>query len=491
MADAPIRQRQGLFFWGAEGEADGRYAERPMRVLLVSHLFPPKHSAGTEVYTAELGRRLAARGHEVTVFATDKDIARADLSIQRRSFAGLDVIELTNNLFYEEFRETWSRPAVDRAFEEVLEEVKPDVVHFQHLMYLSSGCLELASARAGAVLFTLHDFWLQCPRFGQLVHADGDICHTVDFARCGTCLPSFKWRQSDLERRTGRVIAGVHGATGIDLGGIARQVGAATARPGPAAEVSAEDAASFTDEAATRADSLKQRVIEHVDRFVSPSRFLRDRFVSWGLPADQIEYVPTGVDVSAFADVQRNESPKLRVAFLGTLVPLKGALDLVQAWGKLDPALRERGQLDIYGPADHAPAYVDELQVAARDAGVNLAGAVARDDVPRVLAETDLLVVPSRWYENRPLVVLEAFAARTPLCVADLGGMAELVEDGVQGWRFPAGDTDALAARLGALLADPAPLAALYRVEPELPTWEALTDRMLALYSAAAAEREE
>jgi len=61
----------------------------------------------------------------------------------------------------------------------------------------------------------------------------------------------------------------------------------------------------------------------------------------------------------------------------------------------------------------------------------------------------------------------------------------------VQGWRFPAGDTDALAARLGALLADPAPLAALYRVEPELPTWEALTDRMLALYSAAAAEREE
>jgi len=462
-----------------------------MRVLLVSHLFPPGHSAGTEVYTAELGRRLVERGHEVTVFTTDKDIAKPDLGVQRRTFEGMEVFELTNNLYYGSFGETWSHPAVDRAFAELLEQLNPDVVHFQHLMYLSSGCLELAAQKARAVLFTLHDFWLQCPRFGQLVHGDGSICHTVEFERCGTCLPTFKWRQSDLERRSGRLIAGVHGATGIDLGGIARQVGAASGRGGGAApSPSAEEVRDYTEQTETRARSLKERVLAHVDRVVSPSRFLRDRFVDHGLPAELIEYVPTGVDVRAFEGVTRMAAEKLRVAFLGTLVPLKGALDLVQAWSELDPELRERGQLEIHGPDLHAPEYVAELTDAARAAGVKLTGPVAREDVPRMLSETDLLVVPSRWYENRPLVVLEAFATRTPLLVADLGGMAELVEDGVQGWRFPAGDVTALGARLASLLADPAPLSALYPSPPELPTWDALTDRMLALYAEVAAERE-
>ena len=87
-----------------------------MRVLFVSHDFLPRHAAGTEIYTWQLAKRLQQRGHEVHVFTTEKDVARADRSLARREFDGLPVHELVNNLFYEGFRETYDWPPAERAF---------------------------------------------------------------------------------------------------------------------------------------------------------------------------------------------------------------------------------------------------------------------------------------------------------------------------------------------------------------------------------------
>ena len=102
--------------------------------------------------------------------------------------------------------------------------------------------------------------------------------------------------------------------------------------------------------------------------------------------------------------------------------------------------------------------------------------------MPALLSELDLLVVPSVWYENQPLVILEALAARTPLLVSDLGGMAELVEEEVSGWRFPVGDVQALSAQLARLIAAPEQLEALPRNAPALPTPSEQTAAILAVY---------
>ena len=127
-----------------------------------------------------------ARGHSVAVFAAEKDVARSHGALERREWEGITVHELVNNLCHDDFRETYAWEAAERAFERVLDLEKPDLVHAMHLLYLSSGCLESAARRGIPVLFTLHDFWLQCPRMGQLLHADGSLCATIDFARCGT-----------------------------------------------------------------------------------------------------------------------------------------------------------------------------------------------------------------------------------------------------------------------------------------------------------------
>ena len=472
-----------------------------MRVLLVSHLFPPDHEAGTELYTAALGKELAALGHEVAVFATTKDIGREHGSVADREHEGLAVRELVNNLYHESFEESYGWRAAERVLEQLLEEVRPEVVHFNHLMYLSVGCLQVAKRFGAGVVFTLHDFWLECPRFGQLVHADGGVCETVDFARCGSCLPSLEWRQPPGWQRAGRMIAGIKGKLGVDLGPVARGLGRGMRRVkdrGTSDEEPTRDSASteevraFERHASERAERVRSAVLEHVDRFISPSRFLLERLERWGLPAERSHHFPTGIERGRFARPKGAKAPDpdglVHVAFLGTLVPIKGAHVLLEAWGKLPEELGSRGELTLFGPSDHAPAYVADLGEQAEAVGAELGGVLDRRGVAEVLAKADVLVVPSIWYENRPLIVLEALAMSTPVIVSEPGGMAELVEDGVTGWRFPMGDSGALAERLGYVLEDPRRLDALRFDDVPLADWSELAERTAGLYEEVLAE---
>lgn len=455
-----------------------------MKVLLVSHNYPPAHTGGTELYTAQLARGLAARGHGVEVFCGEKDIGREHLSLHRREHEGVQVHELVNNLQYEAFRETWDFPPAEAAFEGVLDAVRPDLVHFQHLLYLSVGCVEAAARRGLPVAFTLHDYWLQCPRFGQRVHADGSICHEVEDERCGTCLGSFRYRNSPLEQRVAGWIASVREKSGIDLARPARMAG-----DWLRSRESGEAPVLPPEEVRERHRELRARLAPCVGRFLSPSAFLRERLIEWGLDPERIQHLRTGTELARFAGEEREpRGARLRIGFLGSLIPVKGAHVLLEAWAALAPELRERASLEVFGPAFHDSEYAARLEELAREGGARLAGALDRDQVARALGRLDLLVVPSLWFENQPLVILEALAAGTPLCVSDLGGMAELVEPGRSGWRFPVGDVGALAERLGSLIADPTPLDGLFAEPVRLPTVDDQLDGLEAVYAELLAQ---
>lgn len=451
-----------------------------MRVLLVSHDFLPAHPAGTEIYTYQLGKRLQERGHEVHVFTTEKDIGRQNLTVHLREYGGLPVHELVNNLFYNAFQETWDYPAAARSFALFLDDLKPDVVHFMHLMYLSVGCLEEVARRNIPVFYTLHDYWLQCARFGQRVHADRSVCHVIDHGRCGNCLADFKFKQSRVQRAMAKTIARVHGATGIDLGPAARRF-AARMQPPERSATRAEGLQGFDGhptqgqeltlaeplsgrglEVQRRDQALRERILPVVDRFVAPSRFLRQSFIEWGIPEKQILHMRTGIDLRPFEGFRREPAQKLRIGFIGTVVPHKGLHVLLRAWGQLDSGLRERADLVCYGPTSHSPDYVKVVRDLAQRVGVSLAGALRSEEVPTALESIDLLVVPSVWYENSPLIILEGLATRTPLLVSNLGGMAELVEPGRSGYHFEVGSADSLANVLERCIEDSDHLGQLY-----------------------------
>ena len=115
-------------------------------------------------------------------------------------------------------------------------------------------------------------------------------------------------------------------------------------------------------------------------------------------------------------------------------------------------------------------------------------GVLKRDEVAIELSKADLVCLPSLWFENLPLVVLEAHAAGVPLLVSDLGGLSEAVREPVGGWRFPAGDVSALAKKLEELLMEPERLEAVEI--PPAPSAELHFSRLFEVYAEALAEQE-
>ncbi len=446
----------------------------PMRILFVLHDFLPKHPAGTEIYTFEVAKELQRRGHDVHIFAAEKDIGLPNLSVHFREYEGLPVHELTNNLFYSDFRETWDYPHVVKSFALFLDDLKPDMVHFMHLLYLSVGCVEEVARRGIPVVYTLHDYWLQCARYGQRIQSNGAICHEIVPEVCGECLLDLKFKQSRVERAMAKGIAGLKERTGLNLASPARAIGDILKGRGNQAASDAEpQATSLSPDQAAQAKSitalirerdvvLRERLLPVVYRFLAPSNFLRDRFLDWGIPPEQIDFCRTGIKLDSFEGVTRTESESLRVAFIGTPAPHKGVHVLLEAWGKLDADKRGEGTLQIFGGLDHNPAYIRRIQQLSEQVGASLMGPLKRSEVAGRLAQTDVLVIPSIWYENSPLIILEAIATKTPILVSDLGGMAELVEPGVTGYRFKVDDSDDLARVLARLLDNPEELRALY-----------------------------
>ncbi len=465
-----------------------------MRVLVVSHRFPPRSSAGTEVYALEAARRVAALGHDVHVIAAWKEVSLPHGARIERDCAGLPVVEFIDNLYDENFRATWERPELDQRFGAELDRLRPDVVHIHHLMYLSTGFLEECQRRRIPVVMTLHDAWLGCARFGQLRHADGSLCERVDPERCGTCLPSLPWRQTRAARRLGGLLATVRRTTRVDLYPFVHTLQQRAMRR-PSAQKAASAPPHVTSAYAAhirlRTETLRARASRCVARFLSPSEWLARTMVAFGLPPERLEVLATGVDCERFGRPREPRGAVLRVTFLGTLVPHKGAHILLAAWAALSADLRARGALTLFGPDHHDPGYVGELRAVAARSGALLRPSLDRDGVADELARTDLLVVPSQWYENRPLVILEALAAGVPVFCTDLGGMRELVHEGVQGRRFPYADTVRLTELLGEALAHPERLDELRpRAAPELlPTWETFTERLLAVYREVSSAR--
>lgn len=426
-----------------------------MRVLYVTHLYPPVHSAGVEVFASTTARLLADRGHDVTVLTTEKDIARADLSLHRRRHDGLQVVELVNNLFARRFEETWQRPEIDRIFEDVLDELQPELVHVHHLLYLSSGILGICRRRGLPVVLTLHDFWLGCARFGQLLHADGSRCESVDPARCGSCLPSLDWRQSDTARRVARGVAALARTTGLDVAGPLRRLRKPSGGEGGFEEPALADVEAFTALAGARREDLVDAVNESASRVLLPAAFMRPWFEALGLRPELLHVETTGVDWEGARRFERERRPSgapVRVLFLGTLAPHKGAHVLVDAWERLPADVRSRARLRLHGPAPGgtSSAYVRELEERGAPLGLTVGGRLSRDGVRREMARTDVLVTPSLWLEIRPLVMLEAYAAGARVIATDLGGMAEAVHDGLPGRLFPEGDAAALSDALAA-----------------------------------------
>jgi glycosyltransferase involved in cell wall biosynthesis len=451
-----------------------------MKVLQTIHDYLPRHRAGAEIYVSRLSRHLAALGHEVAILTAEYDHRRPQGTWIVREHDGLPVHELVNNWRFDRFESSYASREIDARLEALLEELRPDVVHVHSLLNLSFTLPSLARARGIACVATVHDFTLTCAAGGQRVHVDeAHVCVEVDAARCERCFASSALgRQLSLAPRLERLARS---------GPLWRLAGALRTRAPRLFALAARRLQKGPPRPATAAQ-LRRRLeaVAEVGRSVSlfscPSQAIARDLPAFGIPADKVR-------VSAYGHAPihvppRRPAARVRFGYVGTLVWHKGVHLLLEAARRLP---RERFEVLVFGDPQVFPEYTARLQALARGLPVELAGGFPEQAAGEAYARFDVLVVPSLWPENAPLVISEAFLAGLPVVAARIGGMPELVVHQANGLLFEPFSVEGLASALGRLIEDPALLARLQAARTPVKSIEQDAREWEQVYREAAA----
>lgn len=393
-----------------------------LKILQVIHGYPLAYNAGSEVYTQTIARGLADRGHEVRVFTREEDPFRPEYSLRvdqdaRDPRIALYLVNMARA------RDRYRHVGVDQRFVEVLEGFRPDVVHVGHVNHLSTSLLREAAAREVPTVFTLHDYWLMCPRgqFIEMFPEDPDdvwpVCDGQQDRKCAV-------------RCYARYFSG-----------------------DPAAHE--KDVATWTDWVQRRMSHVRE-MCEFVDHFLAPSEYLRGRFRDeFGLPEQKLTYLDYGFSHERLGGRRRRDGEPFTFGYIGTHIPAKGIQHLLEAFS----VLRGAPLLRIWGRPRAETAALQRLAASLpNDAGSRVEWLPEyRNEriVLDVFDRVDAIVVPSVWVENSPLVIHEAQQARVPVITADAGGMAEYVAHEVNGLLFPHRDPRALAHQMQRFVDEP------------------------------------
>ncbi|KZB54391.1 glycosyltransferase family 4 protein [Thalassospira xiamenensis] len=369
------------------------------RIMVLAHNHPDLHPGGTEIFAHDLFNAYKRAGCEAIFVGATNDIhreRRPGTSFQAINDAGDEMLFWAGHFDRFNMSQT-DLYAVAPNFTELLKTWDPDVVHIHHLVLwgIELPMLIRRVLPHCQIVMTLHDYYPICPNDGLMIHR-------------GT-------RQRYLEAdRIGK-------RCGLD--GIA------------------------PDRFSMRSVNLRNH-LRVVDRFLSPSAFLRDRYIDWGINPEKIEVMHNGrPPVPAAPKRDMGTGMPNVFGYFGNLNPWKGADVLLEASQKL-AADDVDFELRVHGAAPfQTVAFNEKIDGLFEVAGskIHRMGAYERADIPELMSRVDWVVVPSIWWENAPLVIQEAFQHGRPVITSGIGGMAEMVRDGHDGIHVRADDPADLA----------------------------------------------
>jgi len=449
-----------------------------MRIVITVNAFFPRSSGGTEVYTLSLAQHLKALGHDVVVVTCESHVSSDSpevtasedvwqgISVQRLYF---NVLRAPNPVSY-----AYHNPCVEAYLREFYRDFGANLVYVCHPGNVSTAAITAARELRLPVVTAAMDFWYICP-VSQLLRHDRELCSGPDNpAHCLVCYIH--------QRRTARRYRWLVDRLPIWLleWGMQKCLSPWMAHSWHARMV----------QALLRRKDWMLRVLEEVDCIVSPSRFLRGRLVENGVPPDKIVVSAHGIDADWARSISQVRCPSdhVRFTFIGMIGWHKGAHIAVQAFNRLE---RPCGAtLTLYGDNQHFARYFRQLsRQMDRNPLITYGGRFPHSQIAEVLSGVDVLVMPSMWYENTPMVMYEAFATKIPVIATREGGMVELIDEFEGGWTFPRGDVDALAALMQRLIDCPQHVSeASERIKPVRTLDEHLADLMM-IYEQACGGR--
>lgn len=286
-----------------------------------------------------------------------------------------------------------------------LQALRPTIVHLHHYLHFGVELIRvIRNALPGCpIVVTLHEFLAICARDGQMVKSDGRLCHRETPAECALCMPQYSPQDFFMRKL------------------------------------------------------YIQSFMKLVDCFIAPSRFLRDRYIEWGLPSARVTVLENPLrplrakaeDLLSFQKSRESDQSRtIQFGYFGQITPYKGVDILVDAFNRLPEQIRLRAELEIYG-AGHdrfGDSFKKRFVELTASAGPRIlfCGPYEPSQVGDLMRNVDWVIVPSSWWENSPLTIQEAFSAGRPVICGDIGGMAEKVTDGIDGFHHRAGSSISL-----------------------------------------------
>lgn len=369
------------------------------KLLLINKFYHDKGpSGGVGRYLVQEEEDLKAAGWDVVPFAmNDADALPSPWSrffVKARDYSSP---RFSGGAWGDAVSLIWNREA-SANLDALLKETRPAVAHLHNIYHhLSPSILPVLRRHGVPVVMTLHDMRLLCPSIHML--RDGRPCEDC---------------------RGGRLYNAVRYGC-----------------------VKNSRAASLLAAAETWHQRTRGLYEKSVDLFLCPSRFIRDKYISWGYPADKLRHLPNFVDLDLWhprhAQASSSRDAYLYFGRVSTEKGLRTLLDAQALWEKgfasgevAEPPLRLL--IAGSGPCEgNLRAGVARLGLES----VVLLGGLDRDGLRRALARSRFSVLPSEWFENGPMAALEAFASGLPLVGTDIGGIPEMIEDGVNGILVP------------------------------------------------------
>ncbi len=451
------------------------------RVLVMTHSHPKLTRGGAEISAFTLFRELKARGAQTWLLGCSSPKSEARLGATLTQPYGPDDYVYHPNAPFDYFKFANPDPQFPKVIEELVAELKPDIVHTHH--FVRFGVEMFAAIRRGwpqaRIVLSLHEYLAICNHHGQMMKTGSfRLCEQESTAACAACFPQYGQRDFFLRKR------------------------------------------------------YLQMFFEDVDLFVSPSHFLAQRFRDWGLPDAKLavlENMPPERAGSPFAErwddaaapapvaaqpASRMTAPMfapvsastrrepasgdgrrrrpvpgrmIRIGFFGQMSPLKGITVLMDAARRLTVMGIDNLEIDIYGdyssqPVEFQKVVTEALEQASEN--VVFHGAYDNAQVNALMQRIDAMVIPSTWWENSPVVIQEAFTNGKPVICSNIGGMAEKIVHGVNGLHFEVSRPASLAEALAGLATEPGLLAALTAGVRPPPTARQMLDAHLDLYAS-------
>lgn len=365
-------------------------------IAILSHSHPSVTKGGGEIVAYNLFLGLRELGRDAIFIAACPREKRSTLYLDGADEHVIFFDPEDYSPFYHLAAESFTRSLIEK-----LTAFRCGTASFHHFYHLGLNSIRRVATVGLRTFLTLHEYLAICNNYGQMVtRPDFHLCTRAHPLKCNRCFP--ETMPSQFEQRRDWFL-----------------------------------------------DSLAG-----VERFISPSLFLAERFAEWGLAKDKIAVIENGLSMQGQTF---GEHPPRRPAraewvfgYFGQVSAFKGAAVLLEAATRLKartqpPQISIRVHGNLIGLSDEVR---ERFHLACEAGIIDYRGPYDNADVGTLMRECDYIVVPSQWWENSPVVIQEAFAAGCPVIASGIGGMAEKVRDGETGLHVRPGSAVDLAATI-------------------------------------------